>query len=315
MACKQCPALVHSQRRIVRTNVKSSANLCSRDRNAPRFGLVSAEHRKGGSMNSRRMTSIDVRRLVFPLIAGSDTSAGFKRAGLAGTGFFISSRGLALTAAHVIRDLKAEVQVRAALPQAFGPMKAFKLEWVVYLPGSDIAVIRVNVPDSACFITRFEIPFVGESVETTAIPNSMLEMDDSGRTTIRMKCAKGYVAYDLPNGIAASFPLPKGMSGAPVIATNEKTQRVVGVFVGQNRGEELEDQVTEVINESSVAQSVHIERVSRVEYTARGDLFARFRTHVATEFNGATLEELIKSETPAAINAKRGARVRKKASF
>jgi hypothetical protein len=90
----------------------------------------------------------------------------------------------------------------------------------------------------------------------------------------------------------ASFALPKGMSGAPMIVTEPEHQFVAGVFVGQSRGEEIEDEIIEVID----GATTHTERIARVEYFARCDLLAPHRNFVASEFDGLALEALIAKE-------------------
>jgi len=244
-------------------------------------------------MEKSKQVSIDVRRLVFPLVGGKEVATGFWRTGLLGTGFFVSTRGLAMTAAHVVTNLEDGIEVRAALPSPTRPMNAHKLLWNVVLPGSDIAVIRLAIPTSACFVTRFATIDMGQDVETNAIPQSMLVTDQEGKTGIRLRVMKGYVSYGDKNSIAASSALPKGMSGAPLIVTETDVQYVAGVFVGQSRGEEIEDEITDV---SDDGVRTHSERVSRVEYFARGELLARFADFAAPEFGGATLKQLIKLE-------------------
>lgn len=238
---------------------------------------------------------IDVRRLVFPLIGGRESASGFARSCFLGTGFFVSRRGLALTAAHVVSNLD-RVDVRAALPTASGPMTAHNLQWIVPLPESDIAVVRVNTPTSTCFASRFESPVMGQNVETTAIPKSMLSTDPGGKTKVQMRVTKGYVSHGADGWVAASFALPKGMSGAPLIVTNPDSQFVAGVFVGQNRGEEIEDQIEEVTDKSASERHTHVERISRIEYFARGELLASFAGFIAPEFGGFNLKDLIMRE-------------------
>jgi hypothetical protein len=238
---------------------------------------------------------IDVRRLVFPLVGGRELAAGFARNCFLGTGFFVSRRGLALTAAHVVSNLDG-LDVRAALPTSVGPMTAHNLRWIVRLPGSDIAVVRVNTPTSTCFALRFESPVMGQNVETTAIPESMLLTDSGGRTKVQMRITKGYVSHGGDGWVAASFALPKGMSGAPLIVTNPDSQFVAGVFVGQNRGEEIEDQIEELTDDSASGRHTHVERVSRIEYFARGELLSAFADFIAPEFEGVRFKDLIMGE-------------------
>jgi hypothetical protein len=111
-----------------------------------------------------------------------------------------------------------------------------------------------------------------------------------------MRCAKGYVSHGQTGWIAASFPLPKGMSGAPLIVTTTSAQFVAGVFVGQTRGEEIEDSVEETVDAGPEGTRTHVERVARVEYFARGDLLARHADLTAPEFEGLSLRELIERD-------------------
>jgi hypothetical protein len=178
-------------------------------------------------------------------------------------------------------DIAEGQDVRAALPTRNGPMRAMNLLWKEALPGSDIAVFRVQVPGNSCFRTRFAVPLMGQDVETAAIPESMLIRDASDNTAM-----------------FASFALPKGMSGAPMIVTDANKQYVEGVFVGQSRGEEIEDEIVEVADTSPDGTHRHTERVSRVEYFARGDLLLPYQDFIAPKFDGLTLGALIAKELP-----------------
>jgi hypothetical protein len=244
----------------------------------------------------RNEVQIDVRDLLFPIVGGVESAEGFRRSTFLGTGFFVSLRGLALTAGHVVMDLADGLDVRAALPTPDGPMRPMTLLWRVQLPKSDIAVIRVQVPQNRCFATRFTNLVMGQDVQTTAPPASMLVTDPRGGTIIQMRVVKGYVSHGNNESIFASFALPKGMSGAPIIVTDQNSQFVAGVFVGQNRGEEIEDQITDVSEVGPGATRIHTEKVSRIEYFARGDLLLRFKDFVAPEFEGLTLKTLIARE-------------------
>lgn len=250
---------------------------------------------------------IDVRFLVFPLIAGQDIpGGGFRRTAFCGTGFFVSTHGLALTAAHVVLP-SGDDEIRAALPASSGPspMKAVEIDWAVQLPHSDIAVLRLNVPSSQCFLSRFDKVFNCEEVETTGLPESMFETDPSGSTRVDLRCARGYVSHGRGNWIAASFPLPKGMSGAPLIRKHAEEDFVVGVFVGQSRGEQIEDLVEETTDSGPGSTRIIVERVARVEYFARGELLLPFADLRAEEFDGVTLAQLIAKETAPGRTARR----------
>jgi hypothetical protein len=190
----------------------------------------------------------------------------------------------------------AGLDLCAALPTPDGPMRAQKVLWKVALPESDIAVIRVQAPANSCLATRFAVPVMGQDVQTTAPPEAMLLTDSSGRTKIQMRVVKGYFSHGDDVTMFASFALPKGMSGAPMIVSEQDLQFVAGVFVGQSRGEEIEDEILEVADVSPTESRRYTERISRVEYFARGDLLARYKNFIAPEFDGLTLEALIEKE-------------------
>lgn len=245
-------------------------------------------------MNVPRRVVIDATRVVFPIVAGTAAPGGFNRTDFLGTGFFVGRHGLALSAAHVVTGLRAGLELRVGLPTQQREMRVFTVQWSVKLPGSDILVMRVEIDGTAYFEPRFVDLPMGVDVETTGIPQSMFEKDQAGRVRMAMRVAKGYVSHGIGGWIAANFPLPKGMSGSPLVTTMPPEQFVAGVFVGQNRGEQIEDQVEEVIEEGGGnGRRTQIERVSRVEYFARGELLAPHVDFVAPEFDGFTLSELI----------------------
>jgi hypothetical protein len=97
--------------------------------------------------------------------------------------------------------------------------------------------------------------------------------------------------------VAASFPLPSGMSGSPAITTTAGIDSVRGVLVGQTRSEIVEDLLHEVTETTANGKSVYIEKVARVEYVARIDALWHHRDHRAPEFGGQTFAELVAGET------------------
>lgn len=129
---------------------------------------------------------------------------GFHRSGLAGTGFLIAPDGLAATAAHVLFDVAPEFDVKVALPTA-GPMKAHSVVWKVRLPRSDIAICKIDVESSACFAVRLQPLLMAQDVETCAIPASMLQTDNVGRTQVLLRAAKGYVSYGTDSLCCSKF--------------------------------------------------------------------------------------------------------------
>ena len=116
--------------------------------------------------------------------------------------------------------------------------------------------------------------------------------------------ARGYVSHARGNWIATSFPLPKGMSGVPLIRKHEDEDFVASVLVGQTRGEEIEDLVEEKTEQGPSGTTwVRVERVAQVEYFARGELLQLFADLTAPAFDGVILSQLIARETPCSAAA------------
>jgi hypothetical protein len=212
-----------------------------------------------------------------------------------GTGFFVNTTGLALTAAHVLHE-KDSALLRGALPSRSGPtMIGHRILWAAEFPGSDIAAIQLDTPTSICFNPQFEQVPPGQDVHTYAIPESLLEKLPDGMIAINSRVAKGYISHGTRKWVAASFPLPKGMSGAPIVVIENNLLRAAGVFAGQNRGEEIEDLVTNVTDEGPNGKHTLVEKTARIEYFARGELLSPYENYIAPEFSGLTLRQMTES--------------------
>ena len=241
-------------------------------------------------------TTTNSETVIFPLLIGRMEQDKFKRMAFAGTGFFISTQCLAVTAAHGLEAAEPDQMVVASLSNTRKPMNAYPIKWSVRLPESDIAVMRVDVPGSPCFRTHFSEFMLNQEVRTTGIAEHMLETDSTGKTEIFKRSARGYVAYGRRKWVAANFALPAGMSGSPAVVTKADVDYVAGVLVGQIRSEIVEDFLSDVTETTATGKSVYVEKISRVEYMSRIDVLAHHGDHIAAEFGG-TLAELIARET------------------
>jgi len=67
-------------------------------------------------------------------------------------------------------------------------------------------------------------------------------------------------------------------------------------MVGQHRTEIDEHLVKEFTEPTPTGQATYVEKISRVEYSARIDLLWQHHDFRAAEFGGLTLAELIESE-------------------
>jgi hypothetical protein len=231
---------------------------------------------------------------IFPIFSTNPGQKKLDHSSYLGTGFFVSRRGLALTAAHVLESAGDGKVLIATVPGFGEVMRGYSLAWAVQLPDSDIAVFRLDTGDSASLLVDFREIYLNETVSTTGIPKDAFEESPDGKVEIHFRAAQGYVAFGRKKWMAASFALPAGMSGSPAVARSNG--RVVGVMVGQHRTEIDEHLVKEFTEPTPTGQATYVEKISRVEYSARIDLLWQHRDFRAAEFGGLTLTELIESE-------------------
>lgn len=227
------------------------------------------------------------------MIAGRDVDGKFSRERFLGSGFFVSTFGLAFTAGHVIAPATDGSRPTAALYNGDGqPLLAHETNWSVELPNSDIAAMRVQTL-SPSFEVAFREVDLGEELQTISIPDFLMETDAAGSTQFIYRAARGYVAQGVKKSVMANFALPAGMSGSPAIVARGDFHQVFGVLVGQTRSEIVEDQLEEVTEAGVNGTVTRVERVARAEYLARIDLLNRYKDFVAPEFEGMTLSQLI----------------------
>jgi hypothetical protein len=241
--------------------------------------------------------TVTSEQVIFPLMVGHMEGDRFKWTAFAGTGFFISTHALALTAAHVLGASKPDQMMVAMCSSEREPMLAYPIKWSVQLPNSDIAVMRINTPLSPCVRTQFSEFKLNQEVRTTGVAECSFETEAGGATNIFQRSARGYVAYGRRKWVAASFPLPAGMSGSPAMITASGLDCAAGVLVGQMRSEIVEDLLTEITETTASGKNVYVEKVARVEYTSRIDALWHHRDHKAPEFGGLTLAGLVARET------------------
>jgi len=247
-------------------------------------------------MTAIEISKVVTTKMIFPIINGRKTEAGLQGLGFAGTGFFISPHGLALTAAHVMRPNNDGSGKWVSRPET-NPGFVSPVEWVVPLPNSDIAVVRVGLDEEApCFDVHFRDLLLGEDIQATGLAECDMETGADGVRYMLQRCARGYISYGRDSWGAASFPLPAGMSGSPALSYGNGVDQVVGVFVGQKRGEVIEDLLEEVTEAANGNQITRVERISRVEYFARVDVLAKHKNFRAPQFGTLTLAELINAE-------------------
>src|SRR5688572_28377804 len=98
---------------------------------------------------------IENSRVIFPLFSSIVNGGKIRRQAFLGTAFFISRAGLAITATHVLESAGEGLAIIAGLSKFGLPVSAYSLDWVVGLPNSDIAVMRVATGSSPCLLVEF----------------------------------------------------------------------------------------------------------------------------------------------------------------
>jgi hypothetical protein len=212
---------------------------------------------------------------------------------IVGTAFFIG-HGLAVTAAHVLTAKREDEELRLSWRDVMpGQLRAYRAEWHVTLPKSDIAVLSLVDIDNPTFRVDLRELYLGEDVQTTGLAEGLQIPRGKGFELIQ-RTLKGYVTHGRRVHVDLSFALPKGMSGAPLLVRSGEQVRVVGVMVGQTRVELVEDQIEERSEDLSTGtKRIERERVARVEYTARADMLYPHSDLRLPEFGGFTFAELI----------------------
>lgn len=162
---------------------------------------------------------------------------------LCGTAFHLGGTAY-LTAAHVWRQAKTyplQAIGMADTPETevvrcHGVWKAEPLE------AFDLAVLHAP-PFGQAFLWSAQLPALHDEVRTFGYPYGL----DPESKMLNVRAFKGYVVggdslINLPGrpfGLELSFPCPRGLSGAPLIAFRPEKSRIVGVVLA-NRITEIE---------------------------------------------------------------------------
>jgi len=86
-----------------------------------------------------------IRDVVFPLFIVSENEGHIKVESFAGTGFLVGQRGMALTAAHIVRNVAGRPAV-AGFVGRLGNWHAFHVTAMESHPSEDISVIQIENP-------------------------------------------------------------------------------------------------------------------------------------------------------------------------
>jgi Trypsin-like peptidase domain len=202
-----------------------------------------------------------------------------------GTGFFVTKRGDAITAAHVLQE-------QEDLPPGYRLVAVIfvdGIETVCWVTRSlkfselDLALFYVNLSETKYLPVDFPAILPGTDFQLIGIPSH--EVTGNGK---EMRILKGHVTL-VSNRLELSIPVPAGMSGSPLFVD----KKVIGYAVGLVRSEELEE-ATEIIEEmSNTREVIRITEIRRCTYYGIGYAFHRISTHVESALGNMTLPKFI----------------------
>lgn len=193
---------------------------------------------------------------------------------LEGTAFFIGNRGMFLTARHVIEAAASRVEGTTweiglsvkgdngkSPEERVVPVTQYEFAPRPFDIAAGVAPYRPDTPLHFCqreVSVWQEVATMGYPVSASAKEGEALWMNLRGqrghvqRTTLPRDMPIG----DHPPGIELSFLIGPGMSGAPIFTVPD--QIVIGVAVGSNRSEIIDDSVTEIYEDGREFREIRL---------------------------------------------------------
>jgi hypothetical protein len=158
------------------------------------------------------------------------------------------------------------------------------------LPNFDVAIFQVNLARTKFMECSGAEVLPGADVTVVGFPSHQV----LGRG-LEMRILKGHVTAVMPR-LELNFPVPAGMSGAPVLIGTT----VVGFATGRVRSEEVDEQSEELVTVSNGVEKIEIRITASIIYYGLANTFWMMRDARDPVFEGKTLLEVItsrKSET------------------
>jgi hypothetical protein len=226
---------------------------------------------------------------VLPIIRGLVAEDGITLARLHGSAFFINSRGFMLTAKHVLNELDAEIgkdgghafvlladpsnpaqPVPLSIQQSEAAPEPYDVRIVRVAPWNG----RVGLKMKACFGLVTDESKIGVWTDLLTIGYPISASGKAGsRDFITSRSYRGHIVRKIPAGdkllhphpaiFELNFPIPRGVSGAPLLVgrANHDLFGLLGVCVGNQASEIAEFEFT-TVDESGAK---YVERKVRVE--------------------------------------------------
>jgi len=232
----------------------------------------------------------DGREFVFPLLLVDvhGNSVDLKSNTYLGTGFFVTTRGDAVTAAHVIplpQDIPTGRQLVALVQQDGKPIVCW-ITQAARFDQCDLALIHVNLLETRHLEISEADVTAGMDVQLIGIPGH--EVRRAGK---EMRLLKGHVTCATDDRLELNIAIPSGMSGSPVFVGTQ----VVGWATGYVTSEEILESREEIVKLTDTKEQIEITRVSHIIYYGTVVAFSRLRGQVSPVFEGKTLMEFIEA--------------------
>jgi hypothetical protein len=204
------------------------------------------------------LTIDDARDYIFPLflVPAEENAIRMEPRKFLGTAFFVSKRGDAITAGHVMPP-PANLEPGHRVVAVIFREGREEVCWVTHAAAFqqfDVALLHVNASETKFLPISVVEVVPGTDVALIGIPDH--EVWGAGK---EMRILKGHVTM-ASRGLELSCPVPRGMSGSPVFANGV----VVGYATGNVRSEELDDSLeehTETTAAGTLTKRTEIKRV------------------------------------------------------
>lgn len=227
----------------------------------------------------------DTREYIFPIysVKSDGINIYIDTRIFLGTGFFVSKKGDALTANHVIPEEVAPDCRLIAILFHNGQQAICWINNVFKFKNADIALIEINIQNNNFLEISAETICSGQDIEIIGIPKH--DRNNAGK---EMRVLKGHVTLS-HTILELNFPVPAGMSGSPVF----KGTQVIGIATGRVRSEEIEDSYEEIQMISDHKEVIKLTEIRSVIYYGLSQPFSTFKHLTHEDLNNITLFDFI----------------------
>lgn len=216
------------------------------------------------------LTLEDAREYIFPIfsVEAEDNGVQLDTRIFLGTAFFVTKKGDAITASHVL-PIPDELQSKRRLVAIILRDGKETVCWITHaakFEAFDLALLHVNLDETKYLPLSSQEVISGTDIQIVGIPSN--DINHSGK---EIRILKGHVTLAWKR-LELNFPVPAGMSGSPVFAGS----KVIGYATGLVRSEECEEATETIEVVTNTKEVVRITEIRRI--TSYGIAYA-FNAH------------------------------------